>query len=86
VQRIALGPASRTRSAGGGLRYERRIRLRVRDSAPLVVAVDGTKELRPVIARGGVLPFAFTNPIWLVRPDPDAPPAQAPSMQVDPTP
>jgi hypothetical protein len=39
----------------------------LRRSAPLVVAVDGDKQLDEVVARRGIRPFAFINPIWLVK-------------------
>jgi hypothetical protein len=66
VHRSSLGPAT-LRFGGLAYRYEKKVKLPVAKPAPLVVAVDGPKELAPVVARGGVKPFAFTNPIWLVQ-------------------
>jgi hypothetical protein len=66
VHRAALGPPTHVRFAGLASRYERTLRLPVSGPAALVVAVDGDKELAPIVPRGGVRPFAFTNPIWLV--------------------
>jgi hypothetical protein len=66
VHRAALGPPTHVRFAGLANRYERTLRLPVSQPGALVVAVDGDKELAPIVPRGGVRPFAFTNPIWLV--------------------
>jgi hypothetical protein len=66
VHRSTLGPPTAVRFAGLANRYERTLRLPVSGPAPLVVAIDGDKELAPIVPRGGVRPFAFTNPIWLV--------------------
>jgi hypothetical protein len=53
--------------AGPAHRYAERVRLFLEHSAPLVVAVDGDEEIKNVVARHGVRPFAFTNPIWLTK-------------------
>ena len=66
---MPLTAANRTRSSPDATRYTRTVRLPITRSAPLVVAVEGDKELRPFIARGGVRPFAFINPIWLEKGD-----------------
>ena len=60
-------------SSAIGRRYRRTLRLSIDTPGPLVVAVEGDATLEPVVARRGVKPFAFTNPIWLVRPG-EAPP------------
>jgi len=71
IRELALGaPAS---SSAIGRRYRRTLRLSIDKPGPLVVAVEGDATLEPVVARRGVKPFAFTNPIWLVRPG-EAPP------------
>jgi hypothetical protein len=64
VHRSALGPPQRFSSLAN--RHERTLRLTAAKPGALVVAVDGDKELAPIVPRGGVRPFAFTNPIWLV--------------------
>jgi hypothetical protein len=66
IRELPIGaPAS---SSAVGRRYHRTLRLAVAKPGPLVVAVEGDTTLDPVVARRGVKPFAFTNPIWLVRP------------------
>ena len=72
VRELPLGAP--TSSSAFGRRYLRTLRLPIDRPGPLVVAVEGEATLEPVIARRGVKPFAFTNPIWLVRPG-EAPPA-----------
>jgi len=54
-------------SSPQGKRYQRTLNLTLRQPGPLVVSVEGDATLQPVIARAGVRPFAFSNPIWLVR-------------------
>jgi hypothetical protein len=66
VHRSALGAPTHVRFSGLANRYERTLRLNATQPGALVVAVDGDKELAPIVPRGGVRPFAFTNPIWLV--------------------
>jgi hypothetical protein len=73
VHRSTLGPPTAVRFAGLANRYERTLRLPVSGPSPLVVAIDGDKELAPIVPRGGVRPFAFTNPIWLVDVETAAP-------------
>jgi hypothetical protein len=53
-------------------RYEHTLRLPFGRDAPLVVAVDGDQPYDGVVAKAGVRPFAFTNPIWLTHAAPDA--------------
>jgi hypothetical protein len=43
------------------------LRLTIDRPGPLVVAVEGPATLESVVARRGVKPFAFTNPIWIVE-------------------
>jgi hypothetical protein len=66
IRELPLGAPSSTSPAGK--RYLRTLRLAIDRPGPLVVAVEGDATLEPIIARRGVKPFAFTNPIWLVRP------------------
>jgi hypothetical protein len=66
VRELPLGPPAS--SSAIGRRYHRTLRLALDKPGPLVVAVEGDATLEPVVARRGVKPFAFTNPIWLVRP------------------
>jgi hypothetical protein len=54
----------------GAQRFAQTLHVPLRRSAPLVVAVDGDKQLDDVIARRGIRPFAFINPIWLVKAGP----------------
>lgn len=77
LRELPLGaPASQTAVAR---RYHRTLRLAVDRPGPLVVVVEGSATLDPIVARKGVKPFAFTNPIWLVRPGETAPePRSAP--------
>ena len=66
IRELPLGaPASASNVAR---RYQRTVRLAIDKPGPLVVSVLGETTLDPVVARRGVKPFAFTNPIWLVRP------------------
>lgn len=66
LRTMALGPPTATTAISR--RYQRTLRLLIDQPGPLVVAVEGEATLDPIIARRGVKPFAFTNPIWLVRP------------------
>lgn len=63
-------------SIGVGRRYRRRVRVTPPQPGPLVVSVEGDGTLDPVVARKGVKPFAFTNPIWIVRPGEEPPEPQ----------
>jgi hypothetical protein len=65
LRTVPLGTPSQTSSAAR--RYQRTLNLPSIAPGPLVVAVEGEATLQPIIARQGVKPFAFTNPIWLVR-------------------
>ena len=51
----------------GAQRFAQTLHLPLSHSAPLVVAVEGDKQLDAVIARRDIHPFAFINPIWLVK-------------------
>lgn len=53
--------------ANGAQRFAQTLHLPLTRSAPLVVAVEGEKQLDAVIARRDIHPFAFINPIWLVK-------------------
>jgi hypothetical protein len=84
VRSGALGAAAvRTNLAS---RYERTVALTLDALGPLVVAVDGEHTLDPIVARRGVPPLAFTNPIWLVATPTFVTPAppQPPSAEPDP--
>jgi hypothetical protein len=59
-----LGPPALVSSAGR--RWQRKVVLAPPGPGPLIVAVEGPVGLEPILARRGVRPFAFTNPIWLV--------------------
>jgi hypothetical protein len=63
LRSLPIGPPSARTSAGR--RYARSVSLTLKRSGPLVVTVEGDATLEPVVARRGVRPFAFTNPIWL---------------------
>jgi hypothetical protein len=65
IRSLPIGSPSAITSAGR--RYQRTIRLTIDTPGPLVVTVEGDETLEPVVARRGVKPFAFTNPIWLTR-------------------
>lgn len=65
----ALPLGAPTVSNSAGRRYRRTLRLPIDRPGPLVVAVEGPPTLQPVIARAGVRPFAFTNPIWITAPE-----------------
>jgi hypothetical protein len=69
VYRGAIEERALVRNAGA-LRYAQTLHIPLRHSAPLVVAVDGDKQLDAVIARRGIRPFAFINPIWLLKIEP----------------
>lgn len=75
LRQVPLGPPSSSNTAGR--RYQRTLRLTVDRPGPLVVTVEGDASLEPVVARRGVKPFAFTNPIWLVA-GPETNPVAAP--------
>jgi len=76
VRELPLGPPST--STAVGRRYRRTVRLSLEKTGPLVVSVEGDGVLDPVVARRGVRPFAFTNPIWVVRPGEKAPEVELP--------
>jgi hypothetical protein len=74
VYRSPLEPLPATGGHGPhALRYEHRLQLLVPRDAPLVVAVDGDQPYDAFVAKPGVRPFAFTNPIWLTRASATAP-------------
>jgi hypothetical protein len=83
VRSGALGPPSSSTSVSR--RYTRKLRLVIDKPGPLVVAVEGEASLEPIVARRGVRPFAFTNPIWLVRPG-EKPPEPLPVTLVEAAP
>ena len=66
VYRGAIDPNAVVHNSGA-LRYAQTLHIPLRRSAPLVVAVDGEKQLEGVIVRRDLRPFAFINPIWLVK-------------------
>jgi hypothetical protein len=66
VYRGAIDEHALTRTTGAS-RFATMLHVPLRRSAPLVVAVDGDKQLDEVVARRGIRPFAFINPIWLVK-------------------
>jgi hypothetical protein len=75
LRELPLGAPSVSNNAGR--RYQRSLRLVVDRPGALVVTVEGNGSLEPVVARRGVKPFAFTNPIWLLT-SPEATSAESP--------
>jgi hypothetical protein len=77
LRSLPIGPP--TSSTAIARRYKRSIPLRIEKPGALTLVVEGDSPLDPVIARRGVKPFAFTNPIWLVRaPEPQPERIEAP--------